>query len=76
MNNLQIKHISNNAASSADKKAVISQQYWKDFPPFQHRFFTKSEMTMAITYSTLALILWLFLLTLSVLFLTKNLKAL
>ncbi len=76
MNNLQIEHISNYTASSADKKAVISQQYWKDFPPFQHRFLTKSEMTMAIAYSTFVLILWLLLLTFSVLFLTKNLKAL
>ena len=76
MNDLQIEHISNNTTSSADKKAVISQQYWKDFPTFQHRFLTKNEMSQSTAYSTLALLLWLLLLSLSVLFLTKNLKAL
>jgi len=76
MNNLQIEHISNYTSSSADKNAVISQQYWKDFPPFKHRFLTKSEMIMSIAYSSFALILWLMLLVLSAFFLTKNLKAL
>ena len=74
MNNLQIKHISNNTTSSADKKAVISQQYWKDFPPFQHRFLFANEMVYAIGYPVLALFLWLFGLSLAAIFLTKNLK--
>ena len=75
MNDLQIKYISNRTTSSADKKATISQQYWKDFPTFQHRFLTKSEMVRAITYSVFALLLWLIVLTFGTFFLTKNLKA-
>jgi len=76
MNDLQIEHISNYTSSSADKKAVISQQHWKDFPTFQHRFLTKNEMFESIKYSLLALMIWFFVLILSALFLTKNLKAL
>ncbi|MEO0338447.1 MAG: DUF3526 domain-containing protein [Bacteroidota bacterium] len=75
MNDLQIKYISNTTTSSADKGAVISQQYWKDFPMFEHRFLTKKEMTQSIAYSTLALLVWLLALALGILFLTKNIKA-
>ena len=76
MNDLQIKYISNNATSSADKKAVISQQNWKDFPPFQHRFLTNAEMVQGITYPLIALLVWLLVLFLGVSFFSKNLKAL
>jgi ABC-2 type transport system permease protein len=75
MNNLQIEHISNTTTSSADKKAVISQQYWKDFPPFQHRFLKKTEMVKAISLPIIVLFVWAILLLLSTLFFTKNLKA-
>lgn len=75
MNNLQIDLISNKVKSSADKGAVISQQHWKDFPSFQHRFLEKSEMIKAISLSTIALFLWLLLLILGTLFFSKNLKA-
>lgn len=75
MNDLQIKYISNNTTSSADKGAVISQQYWKDFPVFEHRFLTPKEMTQAIAYSVLSLFMWLLGLTFGTLFLTRNIKA-
>lgn len=74
MNNLQIKYISNNATSSADKKAVISQQHWKEFPTFEHRFLTKKEMVQATAYAVLALFVWLFALAFGTLFLSKNIK--
>ena len=76
MNNLQIEHISNNTTSSADKNAVISQQYWKEFPVFQHQFLTIGEKIRAIAYTAFALILWFLLLFLSTSFMTKNLKGL
>lgn len=75
MNDLQINLISNKVKSSAEKGAVISQQYWKDFPPFQHRFLDKAEMIQAIALSTVVLILWVVLLILGPFFFTKNLKA-
>jgi len=76
MNNLQIEHISNNAKSSADKKAVISKQYWKDFPPFYHRFLTVGEMAGSIAHSILSLFIWLFGLAICFFFLAKKLSAL
>jgi len=76
MNNLQIEHISNTTTSSADKGAVISQQYWKDFPPFNHRFLEINEMICSISYSLFSLLLWLVVLGLCVFFYTKNLRAL
>ncbi len=75
MNDLQIKYISNNTTSSADKGAVISQQHWKDFPTFEHRFLTKKEMVRASAYSVFTLFMWLLVLTFSTIFLTKNIKA-
>jgi len=75
MNDLQIEYISNSASSSADKKAVISQQYWKDFPTFEHRFLTNKEMAQATAYSILSLIIWLLVLAFGALFLTRNIKA-
>ena len=76
MNDLQIENISNYMTGSANKKAVISQQYWKDFPTFQHRFLSNNEIIHSITYSVLVLLVWLTFLALGALFLTNNLKAL
>lgn len=75
MNNLQIEHISNTTTSSADKNAVISQQYWKDFPPFKHRFLKRAEMIQAISLSAMALCFWAILLVLGPFYFAKNLKA-
>ena len=75
MNNLQIKHISNNVASSADKKAVLSQQYWIDFPDFHHQQLSLNKMIRNEWYSFFALLLWLISLLMLTFFNTKKLKA-
>lgn len=75
MNELQIKHISNNVKSSADKKAVLSQQYWIDFPDFQHQQLTLKNIIRNSWYSFFALLLWLSGLLMLIIFKTKKLKA-
>jgi len=75
MNELQIKHISNNVTSSADKKAVLSQQYWIDFPDFQYQQLSLKEIIQNQWYSFFTLLLWVIGLTLLMLFKTKKLKA-
>jgi len=75
MNDLQIKHISNNVASSADKKAVLSQQYWIDFPDFQHQQLPFKKIIQQEWISFIALLLWMLSLLMLVIFNTKKLKA-
>ncbi|MEM9886801.1 MAG: DUF3526 domain-containing protein [Bacteroidota bacterium] len=75
MNELQIKYISNNASSSADKKARISQQYWKDFADFQHQFLSFKTIIKHESLSLLSLLLWLAGLLFLATFSTRNLKA-
>lgn len=75
MNDLQIKHISNNTKSSADKKAVLSQQYWINFPSFQHQQLSFSKIIQQEWISFLALLLWMVSLLVLIFFNTKKLKA-
>jgi len=75
MNDLQIKYISNNIASSADKNAIISQQYWRDFPVFKHGFLSFKEMISSVALSLIALVMWLIVLIIISTNFTKNLKA-
>jgi len=75
MNELQIKHISNRITSSADKSARLSQQYWIDFPDFQHQFLSFKQIIRNESLSLLALLFWLVGLILLANFYTKNLKA-
>ncbi len=75
MNELQIKHISNTVASSADKGAVISAQYWRDFVKFEQRFLSFKEMLSSIILSLVALISWLIAFVLASFYFTKKLKA-
>ncbi|MEL6864498.1 MAG: DUF3526 domain-containing protein [Bacteroidota bacterium] len=75
MNELQIKFISNNTTSSADKKAVISQQYWIDFPDFQHQQLAFGTIIQNGWYSFFALLLWLMGLLALVFYRTQQLKA-
>lgn len=75
MNNLQIELISNKTKSSSDKRAVISQQYWKDFPDFQQEFLSFSQIIKNESGSLLALLLWLLSLIFLANFNTKHLKA-
>lgn len=74
MNNLQIKHISNKVKSSADKKAVLSQKYWIDFPDFQHQQLSLNKIIQNEWYSFFALLLWLIGLLSLMFFNTKKLK--
>jgi len=75
MNNLQINHISNTTTSSADKGAVISQEYWKKFPVFEHGFLSYKEMISSVALSLISLFLWLIALIILSTYFTKNLKA-
>ncbi|MEO0732849.1 MAG: DUF3526 domain-containing protein [Bacteroidota bacterium] len=58
MNELQMEHISNNVASSADKKAVLDRHHWRDFAEFapQPVALSASLVTEGLTF--LALIFW------------------
>lgn len=75
MNELQIKHISNKVTSSADKKAVISQQYWIDFPDFEHQQLPLNKIIQQEWYSIFSLTLWIIGLMTLIFFNTKKLKA-
>ncbi|OAV45682.1 DUF3526 domain-containing protein [Lewinella sp. 4G2] len=75
MNELQIEFISNTTTSSADKGATISQQYWRDFPPFEYGFLNNREMLTATAVSIVTLLAWLFGLVFGVAALAKTLKA-
>jgi len=75
MNELQINNISNNITSSADKKAVVSHQNWKDFPVFHHTFLSYRNMVLSAGLSFFALLLWLICLFILATYFTKNLKA-
>jgi len=75
MNELQIKYISNTTSSSADKGATISQQYWKDFPDFEHGFLPFSEMIRNAAWSFFSLLGWAVSLIAMACFFTRRLKA-
>ncbi|MEM9820215.1 MAG: DUF3526 domain-containing protein [Bacteroidota bacterium] len=75
MNELQIKYISNTTQSSADKKAVISQKHWIDFPDFQHQHLSFYKIIQQEYLSCLALLFWFSGLSLLAFFNTKKLKA-
>ncbi|MEM0991395.1 MAG: DUF3526 domain-containing protein [Bacteroidota bacterium] len=75
MNELQIKYVSNNTSSSADKKSRISQQHWKDFPDFQYQFLSFKSIFQHEILSLFSLLLWLAGLLCLANFSTQNLKA-
>jgi ABC-2 type transport system permease protein len=75
MNDLQIKYISNKVKNSADKKAIISRQNWKDFPDFHHQFLTIIEVLQKEMLSFISLIIWILGLGFVVKSSSKNLKA-
>ncbi len=58
MNELQIKLISNKVKTSADKSAAISSQYWKDFPDFDYRFLSFSQVFSNEIMAIVSLIIW------------------
>lgn len=75
MNELQIDHISNDIKSSADKKAVLDQQYWIDFPDFQHQQLSLHRILQNQGYALITLLFWMISLLMLMLFKTKKLKA-
>ncbi|MEL6925281.1 MAG: DUF3526 domain-containing protein, partial [Bacteroidota bacterium] len=75
MNDLQVKFISNKVSSSADKGAVISRQYWKDFPDFEHQLLSFTEILKNEILSVASLLLWLSGLMGLMIFSTRKLKA-
>lgn len=60
MNELQMKYISNKVSSSAEKGAVISNQFWKDYPEFKSEFQTFNEKAKNVTHAFISLALWTF----------------
>lgn len=59
MNELQMKYISNTVSSSADKGAVISNQFWKDYPEFDSEFLTFNDKARHLGHPFASLALWL-----------------
>lgn len=59
MNNLQIEHISNRVASSADKSAVISREHWAEMPDFEHRYAAFGLVLSREGISLVSLLIWL-----------------
>lgn len=59
MNELQIKYISNDIKSSADKRALLSRQHWQEFPDFQYSFQPLVRSVEHEAWSVAALLLWL-----------------
>jgi ABC-2 type transport system permease protein len=75
MNELQIKLISNQAKSSADKKQIINRKHWEHLEDFH---FQKSGIIQVIkneAISILAFLFWIFILQYSISILSKKLRA-
>ena len=71
MNELQMELIGNDIASSADKRAALSRQYWIDFEDFQQRPVALGE-SLAEEWLPLGILLgWLMVLTGLALFLRR-----
>ena len=58
MNELQMKYISNSVSNSSEKGAVISNQFWKDYPEFNYKFLNFSEKVNHLLHSFASLTLW------------------
>lgn len=58
MNELQMEFISNNVTSSADKKAVLDQSHWHDFPDFAPQPLPLAGSLAAARQALIALALW------------------
>lgn len=58
MNGLQMKYISNDIKSSADKRALLSQKHWQEFPDFQYSFQSLARSVQHEAWAVAALLLW------------------
>lgn len=75
MNELQMKYISNDVATSADKRAIIDRKHWEEFPDFQYSFQPVSESVSHEAWSVAALVLWVIGVIVLTLNLSQKLKA-
>jgi ABC-2 type transport system permease protein len=75
MNELQIKHISNNKLGPTDKPYFISQSHWQKFPDFVYQFRTLGSVLKNETLSIAAILFWMVLLASLLFKLTRNFKA-
>ncbi len=72
MNRLQMELIPNKGKEGPN---TISNDYWKQFPPFEYHFLSISDVFKNELISLIALLLWSFLAVFGLLKLSTNLKA-
>jgi ABC-2 type transport system permease protein len=75
MNELQMKYISNDVKTSADKKAIIDRKHWQEFPDFHYSFQSAAIAVQHEASSFVALVLWLIIVVSVALRLSKKLTA-
>lgn len=72
MNRLQMKYIPNKGQTGP---SVISNTFWKEFPPFEYDFLSIGKVIRNELISILSILLWSFLSVFGLLKLSKNVKA-
>ncbi|NBW38344.1 MAG: DUF3526 domain-containing protein [Cytophagia bacterium] len=75
MNELQIKYISNQVKSSADKSAILDREHWLEFPDFKYTFQVVGYAFEQEALSIAALLVWFSIVTWLIIRLSKKLKA-
>lgn len=75
MNELQMKYISNDVKTSADKRAIIDRKHWQEFPDFHYSFQSTPIAVRHEAWSFVALLLWLITTVFVTLRLSKKLRA-
>lgn len=76
MNNLQMEYISSKAKSSEGKVNVIDHEHWEEFADFVHTPIPLSKTIQASLPSLLALLCWIILAIVGIVYTSKNAKAL
>jgi ABC-2 type transport system permease protein len=75
MNELQMKHISNQSKGSAAKQSKISKDYWLQHPEFHHLFLTPRSVIESELISFASILLWLTVLFVCIKLFAHQLKA-
>jgi len=73
MNQLQMDYIPN---KGKEGPSVISNEFWKKFPPFEYNFLSINQVIQNELISILAILAWIIVSVFGLLKLSKNLKAL
>ncbi|WP_035336899.1 DUF3526 domain-containing protein [Dokdonia sp. PRO95] len=73
MNQLQMDYIPN---KGKEGPSVISNEFWKNFPPFEYHFLSISRLFQNELISILAVLMWIIVSLFGLFKLSKNLKAL